>query len=261
MMKEDTPRRIVGIIPAAGIGRRLFPYPNAKELFPIGYQEIEVDGHWEKRPKVISQYLVESMIAGGARHLYFVLGYGKHDIMSYYGNGQAFGVDIAYLFQDELHGMPYAIDLSAPWLRGDETIVMGMPDTIVEPKNVFQRLVDFHWAEKSDLTLGLFRTTNPSKFGMVSFDAQYNIIEQQDKPVQTQLEWLWGIACWDARFADLMHATLVDLAYQEREVVLGIIFDAAMSQGLRVKGLPFEDGRYVDIGTYNDLKLALEYYA
>jgi glucose-1-phosphate thymidylyltransferase len=253
--------RIIGIVPAAGMGRRLFPYPNAKELFPIGYQEIEIDGRLEKRPKVISQYLVESMIAGGARQLYFVLGYGKHDIMSYYGSGLAFGIDIAYLYQEELHGMPYAIDLVAPWLCGDDTIIMGMPDTVVEPKNVFNRLVNFHWAEKSDLTLGLFRTVNPSKFGMVAFDSQYNVIEQQDKPTHTQLQWLWGIACWGPRFIDLMHSTLSNLVHQDREVVLGDIFDAALLHGLRVKCLPFEDGRYVDIGTYDDLKLALEYYA
>ncbi len=254
-------QRIIGIVPAAGMGRRLFPYPNAKELFPIGYQEIEIDGHLEKRPKVISQYLVESMIAGGARQLYFVLGYGKYDIMSYYGSGQAFGVDIAYLFQDELHGMPYAIDLATAWLHGDETIIMGMPDTVIEPKNVFRRLVDFHWTEHSDLTLGLFRTNNPSKFGMVSFDSHYNVIEQIDKPVRTHLQWLWGIACWGPRFVDLMHSTLLGLAHQEHEMVLGSIFDAALDHGFRVKGLPFEDGSYMDIGTYDDLKLALERYA
>lgn len=259
-MAYRAPRKIIGIIPAAGIGRRLFPYPNAKELFPIGYQEIEIDGRVEKRPKVISQYLVESMIAGGARQLYFVLGYGKHDIMGYYGSGLAFGADIAYLFQEELHGMPFAIDLVAPWLRGDETIIMGMPDTVVEPANVFRRLVDFHWTEKSDLTLGLFRTSNPSKFGMVAFDPQYNITAHEDKPIHTQLQWLWGIACWGRRFADLMHSTLSNLKHQDREVVLGDIFNAALAQGLCVKGLPFEDGRYVDIGTYEDLKLALEYY-
>jgi glucose-1-phosphate thymidylyltransferase len=261
MMKADTPRRIVGIIPAAGMGRRLFPYPNAKELFPIGYQEIEIDGHLEKRPKVISQYLVESMIAGGARQLYFVLGYGKDDIMSYYGSGQAFGVNIAYLFQDELLGMPYAIDLASPWLRGDETIIMGMPDTVIEPKNVYHRLVDFHWAEQSDLTLGLFRTANPSKFGMVSLDEHYNVLEQVDKPAQTSLQWLWGIACWGPRFVELLHSTVSNATPREHEMVLGNIFDAALARGFRVKGLPFEDGSYIDIGTYNDLKFALERYA
>jgi glucose-1-phosphate thymidylyltransferase len=252
--------RIVGIVPAAGMGRRLFPYPNAKELFPIGYQQVEIDGHFEKRPKVISQYLVESMIAGGAQQLYIILGYGKQDIMNYYGSGQTFGVNIAYLFQEELHGMPYAIDLTASWLRGDETVIMGMPDTIVEPKNVFQRLVDFHLAEKSDLTLGLFKTLNPSKFGMVAIDSQFNVIEHVDKPTHTRLQWLWGIACWGARFTELIHTRLSSLVLHEREVVLGDIFDTALLQGLRVKGLPFEDGRYVDIGTYDDLKRALEEY-
>jgi glucose-1-phosphate thymidylyltransferase len=257
----STTCKLVGVVPAAGMGRRLFPYPHAKELFPVGYQEIEIDGHLEKRPKVISQYLIENMIAGGARQFYFVLGYGKHDIMSYYGSGRDYGVQVAYLFQDELRGMPYAIDLVTPWLQGNEITLMGMPDTIVEPKDAFHRLIDAHGRWQADLTLGLFRTCNPSKFGMVGIDTDCNVVKHVDKPTQTDLEWLWGIACWGQRFAALMHTSLSCQHPVEREVVLGDMFDAAMAQGLRVKGLPFEDGHYIDIGTYDDLKQALESYA
>jgi glucose-1-phosphate thymidylyltransferase len=121
-------------------------------------------------------------------------------------------------------------------------------------------LVDFHWAESSDLTLGLFRTRNPSKFGMVGFDSHYDIIVHEDKPAHTQLQWLWGIACWGRRFSELLHATIAAALPQEHEMVLGNIFDAALACGFRVKGLPFEDGSYIDIGTYNDLKFALERY-
>jgi len=192
---------LIGIVPAAGAGSRLSPYPNAKELFPIGYQRVRVNDRIERRPKVISQYLIENMINGGVRRFFFILGEGKHDIMHYYGNGSSYDVDVAYLFQEQLHGMPFAIDLVYPWLRGDETVVMGMPDTLIEPGDAFAKLLSAHRRWNADLTLGLFRTDKPAKFGMIGIDDESNVIEHVDKPSQTDLRWLWGIAAgeWSSR--------------------------------------------------------------
>jgi len=256
---------VIGIVPAAGKGRRLAPYPLPKELFPIGHQIIEVDGQPQKRPKVVSQYLIEAMAAVGLSRLFIIIGPGKLDIVEYYRYGENYGVPIAYIFQSEAKGMPYALDLVTPWLKGNETVIMGMPDTIFEPRDAFQRLLSAHQAWESDLTLGLFKTDSPQKFGMVGLDNDYNVIEHADKPHTTHLRWLWGIACWGPRFATLMHEVLEThvLASAERkgrEVVFGDIIDFALNAGLRIKGLPFEEGRYTDIGTYEDLRQAMLLY-
>ena len=42
---------LVGLIPAAGKGTRLHPLPFSKELYPIGYLEVIVDGEKKLRPK------------------------------------------------------------------------------------------------------------------------------------------------------------------------------------------------------------------
>jgi glucose-1-phosphate thymidylyltransferase len=256
---------IIGIIPAAGRGRRLAPWPLPKELFPIGYQIIEIDGQLQKRPKVVSQYLIEAMAMVGPSRLFIIIGPGKLDIVEYYRYGENYGVPIAYIFQSEAKGMPYALDLAMPWLKGNETVLMGMPDTIFEPRDAFLRLLSAHQAWGADLTLGLFKTDSPQKFGMVGLDSDYNVIEHVDKPNKTHLKWLWGIACWGPRFMTLMHEALETqgeaIAKRKgREVVLGDIFDIALDIGLRVKGLPFEDGRFIDIGTYEDLQQALLLY-
>lgn len=260
-----TTAELVGIVPAAGKGQRLAPYPLPKELFPIGYQIVEINGLPQKRPKVVSQYLIEALVAAGLSRLFLVIGPGKLGIVEYFRNGESYGVPIAYIFQPEAKGMPYAIDLVTPWLKGDETILMGMPDTIFEPRDAFRRLLNAHQDWKADLTLGLFQTDSPQKFGMIGLDADYNVIEHVDKPATTRLRWLWGIACWGPRFTALMHHVLVtqgsDIAARKgREVVLGDIIDVALDVGLRVKGLPFEDGFYIDIGTYEDLRQAVKLY-
>lgn len=258
-------QKLVGIIPAAGKGRRLAPYPLPKELFPVGSQMIEADGQIEQRPKVVSQYLIEAMVAVRPERLFIILGPGKLNIVEYYGNGEIYGVPFAYIYQSQANGMPYALDLVTPWLKEEELVLMGMPDTIIEPRNAFQLLVEAHQNWEADLTLGLFRTDYPQKFGMIGLDAEFNVLEHVDKPRNTHLHWLWGICCWGQRFTAFLHETVQTQGQaiatrKGREVILGDIFDEALRVGLRIKGLPFEGGRYIDIGTYDDLKQAILLY-
>ncbi len=247
---------IVGLIPAAGQGTRLAPFPCPKELFPVGYQDFQVRGKVERRPKVISQYLFEQMVTAGARRIFIVLGENKQDIMRYYGAGRRFGTNVAYLYQDVLRGMPFALDLAYPWLRG-ETVIFGMPDTIVEPRDAFVRLVAYHRARQADLTLGIFDTDTPWKFSPVKLDEEGRVLYNIDKPRQTDLYNTWGICCWGSRFTGLMHDFLAQIAHEEREVVLSEVFGEALRQGLAVYGLYFADGQYLDIGTAEELDTAL----
>jgi len=249
--------KVVGLIPAAGHGTRLAPFPCPKELFPVGYQDYGVNGKVERRPKVVSQYLFEELVAAGAGQILIIVGDGKHDIMRYYGAGRRFGAHVAYLYQDELRGMPFALDLAYPWLKGDETIVFGMPDTIVEPKDAFVRLLDYHADRGADLTLGLFATDTPWKFGMVGLDADGRVVYNVDKPADSDLKYMWGICCWGARFTELMHSYLQCLPAGAKEVVLSEVFNEALHQKLEVWGLCFDDGQYLDIGTSAELDAAL----
>jgi glucose-1-phosphate thymidylyltransferase len=249
--------KVVGLIPAAGRGTRLAPFPCAKELFPVGYQDYQVKGKVERRPKVVSQYLFEELVEAGAGKIFIILGEGKHDIMNYYGDGRRFGAHVSYLYQEELRGMPFALDLAYPWLSGGETVVFGMPDTIVEPKDAFIRLLDHHKAQDADLTLGLFATDTPWKFGMVGFDSQGRVTDNIDKPQETDLRYMWGICCWGPRFTELMHRFLLEISSGNREIVLSEVFDEALRQGLDVRALCFDEGQYMDIGTAEELDTAL----
>jgi len=250
-------KRIVGIVPAAGKGSRLAPLPSPKELFPIGYQDFTVDGNNQKRPKVISQYLIENIIAAGASQIIFVLGEDKHDIMRYYGDGSRFRTEIAYLYQEKLHGMPYAINLARNWI-GDADVLFGMPDTIIEPKNVFQQLLAHHKKTSSDVTLGLFSTNNPSKFGMVEFDTEGIVKQIIDKPLSSHLRYMWGCACWSESFTELIDAYLGSYPYNNKEIVLGDIFSFALNEKLKVSSMAFKNGQYIDIGTVDELDAALK---
>lgn len=249
--------KIVGLIPAAGKGSRLAPFPCPKELFPVGYQDFMVNGQTQKRPKVVSQYLIENIIRAGADRLLIIVGDGKADIQKYYGNGSRFGIDIAYLYQEELSGMPGALNLAAPWIA-DATVVFGMPDTIIEPEHAFSDLLQYHMKSDAVLTLGLFETNTPSKFGMVATDEDNNIIYTVDKPAATTLTTMWGCACWSPQFTVLLSEFLKKNRYEGKEIVLGDVFNYALELKLNVKGFVFKDGQYIDIGTTDELDSALK---
>jgi len=56
---------MLGIIPAAGAGQRIQPLGCSKELLPVGSRQVK----GVERPKAVAEYLVERMIAAGAKQI------------------------------------------------------------------------------------------------------------------------------------------------------------------------------------------------
>lgn len=250
-------KNLIGIIPGAGQGSRLAPFPCPKELFPIGYQDYTVSGIVHRRPKVISQYLLENMISAGVNKFLFVISEGKSDIMKYYGDGSRFNTLISYLYQEKPNGMATAINLANPWVE-DTTVLFGMPDTIIEPENVFKILLQSHEQNNNSLTLGLFKTDTPTKFGMVDISADGSILSTIDKPKETHLTYMWGCCCWEPSFTKLISQYLEINNGLMNEIVIGDIFNQALLLKMKVGGVIFDEGQYMDIGTSDELDKALK---
>src|ERR1700710_2557914 len=108
-----------GIIPAAGVGSRIQPLAFSKELLPVGSR---LRGS-EERPRAVSEYLVERMVAGGADKLCFVISPRKSDIMQYYG-ARLWGADIAYVVQPNPGGLCDAVFRAIPLVSPDESVMV-----------------------------------------------------------------------------------------------------------------------------------------
>ena len=243
---------VIGLIPAAGTAKRISPLPGSKELFPIGFREVELDGHVQIRPKVISQYLIDNMFTAGASKVWMVLGRGKWDIMQYYGEGDEYGGPIAYLMMNRSWGMPYTLDQAYPWLN-HEVVLFGMPDTIFTPRDAFAQMLKQHFLSKADVTLGVFPTDRPEKLCPVDMNAEGEVTWMVDKPEHSEIKNTWGCACWSQSFTELMHAYLLVQTPPTREIVLADVFREAILKGLKVHSLFFQTGEYIDIGTPDDL--------
>jgi len=232
-----------GIIPAAGEGSRIQPLAFSKELLPIGSR---VDDGRE-RPRAVSEYLVERMIRGGADKLCFVISPGKTDILEYYGS-RLWGADVAYVVQPKAGGLCDALFRALPLVRPDETVLIGLPDTLWAPEDGFRHLPD------GVLSFLLFPVEHPELFDAVVTDAEGTVMEIEVKKVGARSIWIWG--------AIKMPGTVFYELYAlwsrpgRGDEYLGTLVNAWMGEGGKAVGVQAGEA-YVDVGTLHGYRSAM----
>ena len=103
----------IGLIPAAGIAKRLGSLAFSKELLPVGFNA----GNKESGLKVVSTYLLEKFHQAGVKKVYIVIRKGKWDILNHYGDGSEIGIQLAYLIMAHPFGVPYTLDQAYSFVK------------------------------------------------------------------------------------------------------------------------------------------------
>lgn len=149
----------------------------------------------------------------------------------------------------------------------------GRSDIRFRPEDAFTRLLARLTAPKVDVVLGLFPTPQAHKGGMVDFDAEGRVRLVLEKPPQTNLCCVLGLAVWTPIFTHFMHEYLAAIEaerlqsdtgnnlLQQQELPMGDVFQAAIDNGLQVEAEVFADGTYLDIGTPEDIVRAVRNFA
>ena len=236
-----------GIIPAAGNGTRIQPLAFSKELLPVGSRD---DGGGE-RPKAVSEYLIERMTIGGADKVCLVISPGKHDILQYFGShvGEA---SIAYVVQPHAAGLCDAIFRASALIAPEESVVVGLPDTIWFPEDALLSLPDDH------LSFLLFPTQHPQLFDAVVLREGDEVEEIQVKPRAPRSQWIWGAFKMPGRVFHELHAFWKDR--NRRDEYVGTLVNAWLEAGGRASGV--RAGRtYVDVGTLHGYRQAIHLLA
>jgi dTDP-glucose pyrophosphorylase len=232
-----------GIIPAAGLGSRIQPLAFSKELLPVGSR---VEGGTE-RPRAVSEYLVERMIAGGADKLCFVIAPGKTDILEYYGS-RVWGADIAYVVQPAPGGLCDALFRALPLIGEDDSVMIGLPDTVWSPEDGFRQLPD------SELSFLLFPVQNPELFDAVvtTQDGAVKSIQVKERGASTN--WVWGAIKMPGATFHTLHRLW--LRPERRDEYFGTLVNAFLAEGGTARGVPAGQ-QYVDVGTLHGYRAAL----
>ena len=260
---------IVGLIPAAGLAKRLQPFPCSKELFPVGFSKDGQDG--TPRPKVAAQYLLEKFQAAGIARTYLVIREGKWDIPNYFRDGHAIGMSLAYVVISGSLGPPDTIDRAYPFVARNR-IAFGFPDILFGPGDAYSQLIRKQEQTHADIVLGLHRIEHPHLWDMVDMADDGRIREIAMKPGATSMSFGWSFAVWTPVFSEFLHHflrsdetkhRLADLTSTANDpggdLAMGLIFQAALKVGLSLQSVKFSSGTPLDIGTPDNLVKAVRF--
>jgi NDP-sugar pyrophosphorylase family protein len=261
-------REVVGVVPAAGRSRRLGLLPCSKELFPLGFVT-DAKGS-QSRPKVAAEYLLDTFKAAGVTKAYLVIREAKWDIPAYFGDGHHVGMDLAYVVIPGSSGPPDSVDRAYPFIK-EHIIAFGFPDILLEPVDIFGQLLDRLMVNSCELVLGLFPAGDECRsMDMIEYDSHGHVRAVFLKPETTHLQFAWACAVWTPEFTEFLHGFLRSDEMKkeagfggERQIdaqgdlPVGAVIQAAIRHGIRVDGVTFPAGTYIDIGTPGDLAKAL----
>jgi glucose-1-phosphate thymidylyltransferase len=239
---------MIGIIPAAGAGERIQPLGCSKELLPVGSRLV---GGVE-RPKAVSEYLVERMIAAGADQICMVISAAKTDIIEYYAE-RDYAAEIFYAVQQSPRGLCDALFRAEPFARQHDRVLIGLPDTIWFPENAYLPALT---SDGADCNLVLFPVQDPSAFDAVVCDELGYVKQVEVKSKAARSNWIWGAV---TATGDAFHR--LKLLWDSRhhgDEYLGDLLNAFIGAGNVVRGR-FSGELYMDVGTLEGYRNAQDY--
>jgi glucose-1-phosphate thymidylyltransferase len=239
---------MIGIVPAAGAGQRIQPIGCSKELLPVGSRMI--DG--VERPKAISEYLVERMIAAGAEQICMIISPEKSDIVRYYAE-RSYAAEIFYVVQQSPRGLCDALFRAEPFAQRHEQVLIGLPDTVWFPENAYLAGLT---QQQADVNLILFPVEQPSAFDAVICDPHSFVRRVEGKVSNPESPWIWGaITASSTAFRTLK--LLWEARHREDEY-LGSLLNAYIEAGHALRGHHVGE-TYIDVGTMQGLRRAQDF--
>jgi len=153
-----------GILLAGGSGSRLAPLNSQfnKHLIPV-YNKFIID------------YPLATLHSAGVKNLTVVLG-GQHyaQVVSYLKDGQQFGMNINYVYQDKPAGLSQAINLCQPFVEHKDNFMVVLGDNIFEKPVTFQDM-------EAPAQIVLHKHPELHRFGVASIKDN-KIVQIEEKP-------------------------------------------------------------------------------
>ena len=165
-----------GIILAGGKGTRLYPVTNvaSKQLQPI-----------YNKPMIY--YPLTTLLLSGVRELLIISS--PDDTPRFadlLGDGKHWGIRIEYAVQDEPRGIAEALVIGEQFI-GDDSVILMLGDNLIWGRLDFLRQ---GIANNGDgATIFGYQVSDPRAFGVMEFDADYNVLTLEEKPAKPRSNW------------------------------------------------------------------------
>lgn len=158
-----------GIILAGGSGTRLYPITQAisKQIMPV-------------YDKPMIYYPLSVLMMSSIREVLIISTPDDLPIFrKLLGNGKQLGCNFYYIEQPEPKGLAQAFTLGANFI-GDNNVALILGDNIFYGNELHQQLQE----SKDPIGAKIFayQVSDPERYGVVSFDSEYNVISIEEKP-------------------------------------------------------------------------------
>lgn len=160
-----------GIILAGGSGTRLYPITKSvsKQALPI-------------YDKPMIYYPLSVLMLAGIRDILIIST--PRDITLFqelFEDGKHLGLNIQYKVQEHPNGLAEAFIIGEEFI-GDDKVALVLGDNIFHGYGFSERLAKA--VEREESTIFGYHVSDPSAFGVVEFDKDYNVISIEEKPTQ-----------------------------------------------------------------------------
>ena len=263
------------IIPAAGLGTRLFPATKEqpKEMLPIF--SLTANGHMVVKPVV--QLVFEQLYDAGLREFCYVVGRGKRGIEDHFTpdenciktlegmgkNGQASDLESFYgklnssttmwVNQSEPKGFGNAVLTAEPFVQNESCLVHAGDSFIIsKDMDYLKKLLDAFERLTADATFLVLEIENPKQYGIVEGDEiepgiikVKSVVEKPDKP-KTH----WAIMAMYVFHPVIFKALQTTDAGKNGEIQLTDAIQKLVEWGLKVYAVKLDKNySHLDIGS------------
>ena len=272
------------IIPAAGLGTRLFPATKEqpKEMLPIFTKT--PDGDMVVKPVV--QLVFEQLYDAGIREFCYVVGRGKRGIEDHFTpdehcirmlestgkNGQASDLESFYgklnsstamwVNQPEPKGFGNAVQMAQPFV-GNESCLVHAGDSCIISKDMdyLQKLLGAFERFKADAAFLVLEIKNPTQYGIVEGDeAEAGIIKVKsvvEKPEKPKTH--WAVMAMYAFQPVIFKALETTKPGKNGEIQLTDAIQKLIDRGLKVYAVKLDSSyAHLDVGSPERYWQALE---
>ncbi|MCW8880311.1 MAG: glucose-1-phosphate thymidylyltransferase RfbA [Kangiellaceae bacterium] len=234
-----------GIILAGGSGTRLYPVTKvvSKQLMPV-------------YDKPMVYYPLATLMLAGIRDILIISTPEElHRFEELLGDGKSFGIKLSYKAQSSPDGLAQAFILAEEFLAGHSAaLILG--DNIFYGVNLVKSLKIVSKRTSGSTVFG-YHVSNPSAYGVVEFDKDWNVISVEEKPKIPKSNYvLPGLYFFDSDVVDV--AKSVRPSPRGELEITDVISHYLEKGNLKVE--IFGRGTaWLDTGTHDDLLAAAQY--